>query len=226
LSYEGQTGHHQLERRYSELFLAGLADSTRQTYKFGAHQYLEFCNLFSTRAAVTPFPISEVILTYFIACSFKEGLTGGTIKGYLADVRHAQISLGLGDPRMRDMPRLEYVIKDIRRSTAHPTRKHLPIIPDILLKLKQVWQPSPDFYDTSVLLCVLLWLGEVVAPGISKFDSSTNLCTGDVRVDNHANPQYLEVRIKASKTDPFRQGVLVYLGVTHSSLCPVAAILY
>jgi len=71
-----------------------------------------------------------------------------------------------------------------------------------------------------------LWVSEVVAPGISKFDSSSNLCTGDVRVDNCANLQYLEVRIKASKTDPFRQGVLVYLGVIHSSLCQVAAILH
>jgi len=72
----------------------------------------------------------------------------------------------------------------------------------------------------------ILQVGEGVAPGISKFDSSTNLCAGDVKVHNRTNPQYLEVRIKASKTNPFRQGVLVYLGVTHSSLCPVAAILH
>jgi len=162
-----------------------------------------------------PFPISEVILTAYL---FKEGLIGGTIKSYLVAVRHPQISLGLGDPQMGDMPRLEYVIKGIKRSTAHPTRKRLPITPDILLKLKQVWQPSPDSHDTSMLwvaACMyffgFLRVGEVVAPGISKFDSSTNLCAGDVRVDNCANPQYLEVHIKASKTDPFRQGVLVNL---------------
>jgi len=134
---------------------------------------------------------------------------------------------------MGDMPRLEFVIKGTKRSTAHPARKHLQITPDILLKLNQVWQPSPNSHDTSVrwaAVCMyflgFLWVGEVVAPGISKFDSSTNLCAGDVRVDNRANPQYLEVRIKASKTDPFRQGVLVYLGVTHSSLCRVATILH
>jgi len=121
-----------------ELFLAGLADSTRQTCKSGAHQYLEFCNLFSAHAAVTPFPVSEVIPTYFVPYLFKEDLTGGTIKSYLAAVRHAQISLGLGDPRMGDMPRLEYVIKGIKRSTAHPARKRLPIAPDILLKLATI----------------------------------------------------------------------------------------
>jgi len=80
------------------LFLAGLSDSTKLTYKSGAQQYIQFCIQFST---VTPFPVSEVSLTYFATYIFKEGLLGGTIKSYLAVVRHIQISLGLGDPRMQ-----------------------------------------------------------------------------------------------------------------------------
>lgn len=39
------------------------------------------------------------------------------------------------------------------------------------------------------------------------------------------DPQYLEVVIKASKTDPFRQGVKVYLGRSQADVCPVAAVL-
>ena len=30
---------------------------------------------------------------------------------------------------------------------------------------------------------------------------------------------------KASKTDPFRQGVSLYIGTTNSQLCPVAAVI-
>ena len=41
-----------------------------------------------------------------------------------------------------------------------------------------------------------------------------------------SSPQYLEVRLKASKTDPFRKGVSVYLGRTDADLCPVAAVLH
>ena len=44
-------------------------------------------------------------------------------------------------------------------------------------------------------------------------------------VDNTEKPQYITVRIKASKTDPFRKGTTVYLGITGTDLCPVAAIL-
>ena len=67
--------------------------------------------------------------------------------------------------------------------------------------------------------------GEVVVPSDSGFDTSTHLAHGDVRVDNVRHPSFLEVRIKASKTDPFRQGVSIYLGVTGGEVCPVAAIL-
>ena len=35
----------------------------------------------------------------------------------------------------------------------------------------------------------------------------------------------LKVRIKASKTDPFRRGVDIYVGITGTGLCPVTAVL-
>ena len=71
-----------------------------------------------------------------------------------------------------------------------------------------------------------LLAGEIIAPSTSDYDPASHLCIGDVRVDNYTRPQFLEVHIKASKTDPFCQGIQVYLGTTSSPLCPVAAILY
>ena len=45
-----------------------------------------------------------------------------------------------------------------------------------------------------------------------------------VSVDSRTKPSYIEVRIKASKTDVFRRGVTVYLGTTGNDLCPVTAV--
>lgn len=42
----------------------------------------------------------------------------------------------------------------------------------------------------------------------------------------YTKPQFLEVCIKVSNTDPFCQGVSVYLNATSSSLCPLAALLH
>ena len=48
----------------------------------------------------------------------------------------------------------------------------------------------------------------------------------DMRVDRHtAHPIFKLHTLKASKTDPFRQGVVLYLGATGRELCPVAAVL-
>ena len=60
--------------------------------------------------------------------------------------------------------------------------------------------------------------GEVGAPSQAAFDPAVHLCVGDVCVDSTAVPQYLVVSIKASKTDPFHEGVSVYLGRTKSDL--------
>ena len=44
-------------------------------------------------------------------------------------------------------------------------------------------------------------------------------------IDDVVNPGVLSVWIKQSKTDPFRQGVTIFMGKTGCDLCPVAAVL-
>ena len=57
------------------------------------------------------------------------------------------------------------------------------------------------------------------------YDPAVHLSYGDVKVDEVQKPSYVAVTVKASKTDPFRKGVKVYLGTTGVALCPVAAIM-
>ena len=51
------------------------------------------------------------------------------------------------------------------------------------------------------------------------------LALADVVLDDKENPSVIQVTIKQSKTDPFRQGVHLYLGRTGNLVCPVNAIL-
>ena len=44
-------------------------------------------------------------------------------------------------------------------------------------------------------------------------------------VDSKSNPGMVKVHLRASKTDPFRQGVDIFIGKTAYHLCPVAALL-
>lgn len=179
-----------------------------------------------------PFPVSEKGLLLFVGFLYKEKLAPGTIKSYLAAVRYEQISRGLGNPQINLMPQLEYTLKGIKRSSSGATRRRLPITPGILGRLKQVWQRDPAKRDARMLwaascLCFFGFLrsGEVVCPSERAFDPAIHLGVGDVKVDSHTAPTHIEVRIKASKTDPFRLGVSLHIGKTGEALCPVGAVL-
>ena len=213
-----------------ELFSAGLSAASLKAYKTGQNRYVRFCELY----AHSLFPASEEKLSQFVAHLFMAGLSAGTVKSYLSAVHHAQISLGLGDPDMSSMPRLEYVIKGYRRkSVKSGGRPRLPATPAILRALKAVWSRGGDCFSTSMLwaascLCffpVFMRFGEIVAPSDSSFDPACHLCYEDVSVDSRTNPSVLTVRLKASKTDPFRRGVSHVIGRGKGGICPVAAVL-
>ena len=58
-----------------------------------------------------------------------------------------------------------------------------------------------------------------------EFDPGQHLAVSDVKVDNSEEPERVSLRIKQSKTDPFRQGMSIHLHRTDLPLCPVASLL-
>ena len=60
----------------------------------------------------------------------------------------------------------------------------------------------------------------------SNFDSRIHLTLADVQIDKHVNPKVIFVRIKCLKTDPFRQGYTIRLGITGKDICAVRALLH
>ena len=209
-----------------ELSAAGVAPSTRKVYGAGGRRYRTFCD----QAGLQAHPVSEQ--GWFAAHLFTEKLSHGTIKSYLAAIRYEQIHLGLGDPKIYQMPQLEYLFKGIKRSTPLSTRARLPITPQMLRDMKKVWQRAPIGHHEKLMwaaacLCFFGFLrsGEVVMLSEREYDPDVHLCYQDIKVDSHQSPTYLQVTLKASKTDPFRQGVTVYVGATQSNIFPVAAVL-
>ena len=174
----------------------------------------------------------EGTIILFISQLHVDGLAPGTVKSYLAALRYEQIRRGLGDPGICKMPRVEYVVKGAKRVKPGAQRRRLPITPEVLAKLREVWDRCPNGRDAKMLwaaccLCFFGFLrsGEVVAPAVAQYDPSCHLCFGDIQVDSQAAPSCIHVRIKASKTDPFRRGVTLVIGQTDNVLCPVKAVL-
>ena len=56
--------------------------------------------------------------------------------------------------------------------------------------------------------------GEFTVPSDGSFDPQVHLTVGDIHValDSHSAPTTMHVSLKASKTDPFRHGVHIFIG--------------
>ena len=83
------------------------------------------------------------------------------------------------------------------------------------------WRESHD-RDASMLqvACCLGFFGFLRA---AEFTEVRERGPPHVAVDSH-NDQSMRIHIKQTKTDPFRKGVHIYLGHTHSDIYPVTSI--
>ena len=106
----------------------------------------------------------------------------------------------------------------------------LPITIQMMQKFQRLFSQLPSSYDNTMFwaACCLAFFGflnvsKFTVPNQQDYDSSTHLSLNDVSVDSRANPRLIRVRIKQSKTDPFRQGTDIYLSITDNSICPYLA---
>ena len=131
-------------------------------------------------------------------------------------------------PSLEHPPCSQLIIRGIRRTQGDsPKTPCLPITPAILRTIKKSFAAKPlDFsnrlYWAAMCLAFFGFLrcGELTIPDHQPFDPDVHLTIYDICLDGI--PAGLSVHIKASKTDPFRQGITLHLGQTGVDLCPVA----
>lgn len=78
--------------------------------------------------------------------------------------------------------------------------------------------------------CTLGYFGflraaEFTVPNLARFSPLIHLQVTDIAVDAPSSPECMRVKIKASKTDPFRKGADVHIGLGHPPLCAVHAMM-
>ena len=222
---------HSLDHAVRSYYSAGLAKSTHKTYSVAEKRYVAFCEAFNLK----PFPTSESTLCYFVACTGQEGLAHSTIKTYLSGIRQTQISLGLPDPHVESLPRLQQIIRGIkvvRGQEGKASRSRLPITPQILKQMQVVLNNRGNSFDNVMLwaACTTTFFsfcrsGEVTTNPPGSYDPNTHLSYGNLSVDNADSPKVLALQLKVSKTDQGRRGVKVVIGKTGDALCPVTAML-
>ena len=179
---------------------------------------------------VNPLPANQQQLILF-AADLSQTIAYTSMRTYLSAVRHLHISEGYEDP-LRGSMQLELLMRGARRTK--PSRKdcRLPITPLILSRIYEVLNQNPDSYENKLIwaACCLgffafLRSGEFTLKQGERFDPKWHLSVNDVATDNLSKPTVLQIHIKGSKTDQWRQGAFLVVGHTNSHICPVKAVL-
>ena len=150
-----------------------------------------------------------------------------TIKNYLPAVKNYHSSHGYELP-LSNFLRLRLIFRGIKRSQGHQSKVRRPITLQLLNVFYHLSVQRTDNRDSLMLWAAMtlaffgfLRLGELTC--ISTFDPQLHLMNRDITFMPRNSPQYMLVRLKVSKTDPFRQGQTIVIGKTNSPLCPISA---
>ena len=171
----------------------------------------------------------------FVSHLANSGLTHSTIKVYLSSIRHLYVTQGKHSQFSTELtPHLQQVLKGIKKLqaiTSHP-RVCRPITLEIMQGIKSVLLSQSHCYHNTMIwaACCLAFFGflrssEFTVPAQDCFNNPIHLSPQDITIDCRHSPGMIKVSIKQSKTDPFRQGVDLYLDKTDKDICPVKGIL-
>ena len=174
------------------------------------------------------FPLDEYRLQRYVV-SLANRISFKTIKVYLSGVQFFSLLIG-SNIRIASFPRLYYVLRGIRRLQGDRFRRprRLPITYQQLLTIFH--RVNLQMYTSfqSLMLrsaCALAFFGllrcsEYTSPRRTSFDVDATLLVQDISFN--ANRTIMFVRIKASKTDPFRLGCTIRVAAVPGRICPVA----
>ena len=168
-----------------------------------------------------PFPMREYTLELFVVLRDVR-FPAATLKVYLAGLQYFSCRLRIRN-EIVDMRSLIYVLRGLRRSEGarftRPPRRPITVTTLLLLcaQLRRRFPARDAIMLRAAVLSAffgLLRSFEYCAPSPTEFDS--------VSLDSGGSMMWL--RIKASKTDPFRGGSTVRLCRSESRLCTYAAL--
>ena len=171
---------------------------------------------------------SELTLMYF-ASHLAQTVSYETVKLYLVAVQdlHRELNFPL---QLNKMHRLQKVLTGIRRLTPARQLDRFPITLQILHAIHTYFQPEYSQNLDHVMLWAAFTLAFFGFLRSSEFtcnaplEPSVHLTARDITlVPNSHSPSYMLVRIKQSKTDPFRQGHTLTIAKSTSLICSLMA---
>ena len=213
----------------------GLSKGTRKAYGRGVRRFSRWCSLRGIKGDSVAAKPKEIDLIFYVVHEARRGMSPGTIKSNLSAIVSSSVAHGFANP-VRDKnlcprPALRRVVRGISRlnSKARKTRK--PLTTDKLAAVIKVARGvTGSAYNgacfkaaLSVGVYLLLRVGELVSPKTTGHNPAKGLNVEDIKfLPSFEKPDRMEVKIKNSKGDPFRNGQVLVACANGSPTCPVA----
>jgi hypothetical protein len=202
-----------------------VAPNTRYQYLSKIENYNQLCK----NLGINPTPISQEKLIIY-ATHLAQHISHQSIKCHLSAIKYyAQVNGQ--DTDFTTFSRLFRLMNGIKRVQAQKFSKpkRIPITPPLLYSLRNNLFKSTIPYEDKLMLWAamltaffgFLRISEYTSTHARTHDPTTTLCRQDITI---ISPMAVDIRIKASKTDPFRVGTTIRLIRNNSPLCPIVAL--
>jgi site-specific recombinase XerD len=217
------------------LWKHGLAKATRVNYRRNMRRYSNWANKHGIEGDGIDGKPTEVDLIYYLACEVKRGLAPGSVKGSLTAIVNGTIANGFSNPMLDDngipLPTLHRVVRGISRRYTKARKERRPLTTDKLAAiLKFAEQVTQSPFNATMMkaalslgVYLLLRVSEFVHPTMkAKHNKKKHMSLRDVTfLPNFEHATMMDVRIRASKTDPYRNGQTLRAIANGSATCPV-----
>ena len=189
------------------LLIKGLAPSTCRSYTSAQTQSISFCTqLGKLHFSGSPCPADEWTQCFFATLSAAKIQRISPLRS---------IKQGFPDP-LANCLCFQRMIRGIKHSRSSSSSSRLPITNDLM---SVIWR-SLDLRLPDHLMfwaaCSLGYFGflhasKFTAPSLASFAPSYHLGVQDIAVDSPSAPSCMRLKIKGSKTDPFRKGAFIHI---------------
>ena len=198
-----------------------LAYNTTRNYNRSQKNYFEYCKMNNLQL----YPLHETNIMLFI--TQLQPKSKSNIQTHISAIKHHATQAGYYHDF--DFPRLYMLSRAIKRMENNKNKKpqRIPITPPEIVQIYTYLSHSKyNKRDRSMLWTAtntaffgFLRSSEYTSQYTTKFNPDTTLCYHDIKSKHNL----IEINIKSSKTDPFKQGCTVKISRTYKNICPMSA---
>ena len=200
----------QLSQKLLSTVMSGKAPSTEKKYLYAFGRWKKWAEAME---GVTVFPVEAIHLALYL--QHLGDSTGSRAAVEEAVYALAWIHQAAGLPSPANDPFVQAVLGGLRRMLASPTVKKRPFTSEMLSDMVQACQPDPSLGDLRLLAACLLGFAAFLC-----YDELSKLRCEDLVF----TPKFLQIKIRSSKTDQYRQGDTVLVARTDKPTCPVSMV--